>query len=190
MSWSTDAAGPFACDTCYGELAIDGVSMHTSAWCLPDLSPLWSSFELRGQNRVIPGRRGRKPYPRRVDETRLSLPMLVTGYCDAAGTPYSEGGTGYSDIYDDVYEHGPAISYPAGLETNIAYLQDLFNLCDPTETVNSLHTATFTLPSGAVRESQVQILGLVGALRPGYLFRATLDLLDVDGDLMVCRDIA
>lgn len=185
MVWSTDAAGPLECDPCYGELAIAGVSLHTPAWCLPDLSALWGSFELRGSNRVIPGRRGRKPYVRRVDETRYSLPLLVTGYCDVAGVPWTDPGGGYSDFYSDTYEHNGAVSFEEGLENNVAFLQRLFSLDDPTLVADSLFDAVFTLPSGTTRASRVQVLGIRGQLRGGALFRATLELVDVDGGLIV-----
>lgn len=165
--FSLDAAGPLNCDPCYGTLTIDQVSLHTSAWCAPDLSALWGSPLLRGQNRLIPGRQGRKPYKRRIDEFRFSLPLLVTGYCDSDGFAYSDAGVGFDQ----------------GLEANVAYLQNA--LVIPPSNNDSTRDATFTLPSGNVRQSTVQILGLTGQLLPGALFRATLELVDVDGLLLV-----
>lgn len=184
--WSTGAAGPLNCEPCFGELTINGVSMHTSAWCLTDLSDLWGSYELRGSNKVIPGVRGRRAYKRRVDETRYSLPMLITGYCDADGTPYGLTGGGYDDIYSDVYEDGPSgVIFQEGLETNVLALHEALYLDDPSAIDRSLVPAVFTLPSGATRETDVQVLGLRGQLRPGALMRATLELLDVYGLLSV-----
>ncbi len=167
MGWSTDAAGPLECDLCYGTLTIDQVSLHTQAWCAPDLSALWSSPTLRGQNRLIPGRQGRKPYKRRLDEVRFSLPLIVTGYCDPDGLPWSEVGIGFDQ----------------GLEANVAYLQD--HLVLPPDNDDSTRDATFALPSGNVRQSTVQVLGMTGGLRSGALFRATLEVVDVDGKLIV-----
>lgn len=178
--------GPLECDTCYGALTVGGVLMHTPAWCLPDLSPLWSSFTLRGNNRLLPHRRGRKPYPRRIDETHLSFPLIVTGYADAAGTPFSEWGSGYSDAYIDIYEGEAPLTQSQGLEANIQILQEAFHLCDPTAVTDSVVTAEFALPSGTTRTSRVQVLGMVGQLWPGFIWQGTLELLDVDGNLMVC----
>jgi len=171
MTWSQDAAGPIECTSSYGTLTIGSVLLSTPAWCLPDLSPLWGSPDLRGSNRLIPGRQGRKAYKRILDETKFTLPILVTGYCDSEGRNYAEVG----------------LSYPAGLEANIAFLQNQFGLDDPSamETDDSTLEAWFTLPSGNVRTSNVQVVGLNGQLLPGALFRGTLDLIDVDALLMV-----
>ncbi len=185
MAWSTEAGGPLNCDPCYGTLTINDVLLHTPAWCLPDLSALWGSFELRGANRLIPGRRGRKPYVRRADETRYSLPLLVTGYCDAAGIPWTDPGGGYSDFYSPSYEHVGATTYEEGLENNLAFLQRTFHLDDPSDTAESVFDAVFELPSLTTRESRVQVLGIRGQLLPGALFRATLEILDVDAGLIL-----
>lgn len=165
---SSASAGPLNCETCYGTLTIDEVSMHTPAWCLFDLSALWSTPEYRGSNRVIPGRQGRKPYKRRIDETRYSLPLLVTGYCDENGTPYEPMG----------------LDWAWGLEANVAFLQDKVAL-PPADVADSTRLATFNLPSGNVRRSLIQVLGIRGGLRVGGVMQATLEILDTEGKLHV-----
>lgn len=169
--WSTLAAGPLACDAAYGKLTIEGVSLSTPAWCLPDLSALWEPRDFRGSNRLIPGLNGRKPYKRRLDETRLSLPLLVVGFCDQSGTPYDEMG----------------VPFNQGLETNIRYLQEAFGLDDPAllPSGNSTLTAVFTLPSGNTRTGLVQVVGMHGVLRPGLHWKGTLELIDVEAKLIV-----
>lgn len=181
-----DASGPIQPDTCYGELIINDVTLHTPAWCVTDLSELWGSFELRGSNRLIPGMRGRKAYVRRVDETRYSLPMVITGYCDPNGTPWNTDDPDvYYDIYAEAYGHGPAVTFANGLENNVAILQNSFRLDDPTAVPQSLFDADFVLPSGTVRSSQVQVLALRGQLQPGAVMFATLEILDPSAGLMV-----
>lgn len=179
-------AGPLTCDPCYGELTINDVSLHTPAWCATDLSELWGSFDLRGANRVIPGARGRRAFVRRVDETKYSIPLLITGYCDANGVPWAEDVEDTPDVYDDIYDdvyQGFATGFMAGLELNVNALQTAFYLDDPTGVTYSLLDAVFTLPSGATRTTQVQVVGLRGRLAPGALMRATLDIVDVYGGL-------
>lgn len=168
MSLLGASAGPLNCQDCYGHLAIGDVSMHTPAWCMPDLSVLWGTPTLRGANRLIPGRQGRKAYKRRIDETHYSLPLLVTGYCDENGVPWAN----------------QDVDWNQGLEANVAFLQD--NVANPdTDRGDSTVRATFTLPSGNTRRSWVQILGITGGLNVGGVLRATLELLDTEGKLTV-----
>lgn len=162
-----DQPGALNCDTCYGQLTIGDVSMHTPAWCLLDLSELWSTPALRGSNRLIPGRQGRKPYRRRLDETQMSLPLLITGYCDSDGRAYSTIGL-------DLFQ---------GLEANMAYLQN--NVALPPDTADSTRVATLTLPSGNTRMSYVQVLGIRGGLSFQGIMTATLELVDTESKLIV-----
>lgn len=164
-------AGPLRCADCHGHLTIDDVNLHTPAWCLIDLSDLWGTQDLRGANRVIPGMRGRKAYRRRIDQTRFQLPFVISGACDENGFLYADAGLGW----------------PEGLEANVAYLQNYLSAVD-TDRGDSTRRATFTLPSGNVRRSWVQVLGIRGGLVDGGIMRATLDLLDVEGKLSIAGD--
>lgn len=169
--FSTEAAGPIEDDAPFGTLTIEDVSLNTPAWTLPDLSPLWATPTLRGSNRLIPGLAGRKAYKRRLDETTHTLPILITGFCDQIGTPYDDLG----------------ISFSQGLESNIRFLQTAFGLDDPSAIASgdSTLTATFVLPSGDARIAPVQVLALSGQLQPGWYFRGTLEILDVQSLLIV-----
>lgn len=162
-----NAAGPLNNTSCYGSLTIDDISMHTPAWHIPDLSQLWSTPPLRGANRLIPGRQGRKPYKRRKDEAQYTLPILITGYCDSYGVPYTNLG----------------IDWMQGLEANVAFLQN--NVAFPPNNADSTRLATFVLPSGNARRSLVQVISLRGQLNPGGIMQATLDLIDTEGNLAV-----
>lgn len=172
MPFSTDAAGPINCDPCYGTLTVGDVLLNTDAWCIPDMSPLWGVPELRGQNRLIPGVQGRKAYKRRLDEHTVALPFLITGYCNVDGIPYRDLG----------------LSTDQGLEANVAFLyNNVFNP-DVDGADDSTRLATFVLPSGNVRESNVQVTLTSPALRPGSMMRATIELTDVDALLIVGGD--
>lgn len=160
MTISTSA--PIDCtDQPYGTLTIDNVSLHTFAWNAPDLSELWWTPEVRGANTLRPHQKGRKAKIRRADETRYSLPMVVTGYCDRLG-----------NVYDD---------YAEGLELNVEYLLTYVAL--PTNVGDGTREAIWTLPSGRTVTADVQVEGLRGALRPGAIYTPTLELVVPGADL-------
>lgn len=153
---------PIKCQSgTYGTLEIDNVLLHTPAWCAVDLSELWGTPDYRGDDVLIPHRAGRKPYLRRKDTTRYSLPMMVTGYCDQFGSPNAD--------------------YAAGLEENVTYLLTYVAL--PTNVGDGTRTAVWTLPSGTVHTAQIHVLGLKGDLLPGALYRPTLEISVPGADL-------
>lgn len=137
-----------------GSLTIDGVSMHTDAWTIVDLTNLWFGGDVRGQDRLIPGVAGVIPYRRRTTVTTYSLPMVIIGDVDQTGTPYS-----------DIWE---------GLESNINYLRS--NVVDPTNTGDGTRSATLLMPSGSSRTADIHVLRLaLGTVSRGVM-RATLDI--------------
>lgn len=153
---------PIKCqDSSYGSLKIDNVSLHTPAWCVMNLSELWSTPDYRGGDVLIPYKQGQRAYRRRLDTTRYSLPMIVTGYCDHIGTPHAD--------------------FAAGLEENIRYLMTYVAL--PTNIGDGTRTAVWTLPSAATVTAKVHVLGLKGDLLPGALFRPTLEISVPGADL-------
>lgn len=152
---TTAESTPLTCDPCYGTLTIDNVLLHGPAWCIPDLSELWGDPVPRTTRGVtIPHREGRKTYAPVNDETFYSFPFLLTGYCDQNGDPYP--------------------NFDVGLETNRAYLATYVTL--PTNIGDGTRECVWTLPSGNTITTDVTVLGLRGRLRPGALFRGTLDL--------------
>lgn len=150
--------GVIDCRPCNGELEIDGISLHTPAWCITDCIQLWLPNATRGQNVIIPGANGKRAYPMRRDEANYSLPMAITGYVD-------EFGDRYADPWD-------------GLQYNIAFLYA--NLVDVTIYANTL-PATLTMPDLSVRTAEVQIRGLNLGDQPAPLRRATLELVVPSG---------
>jgi len=142
------------CTGCGGELVIEGFEMNTAAWCLVDLVPLWFNTETRGSNVLIPGASGQRAYPIRVDETRHSLPMIITGEVNE-----------FCVLYND-----PMI----GLETNLALI--VAAVVNPPAAPTATQTATLTLPSGATRTAEIQVNGLTPGEHVGPLLKATFDI--------------
>lgn len=136
------------CGTATGELTINGVSMHTRAWCCTDLLELWTFQSTRGENVTLPGAAGRRPYPVRIEEAHYSLPMGLTGRVDRFGVPASD--------------------HFLQLQANIDYLRA--NVVDPT--VDATVPATLLMPDGTTRTADVQVL----ALTPGVHGAAELAL--------------
>lgn len=128
-----------------GELTVAGVSLCTRAWCVLDLSPLWGIPDLRGQNTTLPSYAGRRPRPRRVDQTAYPLAFLITGAVDQDG-----------DAHDD-----PVM----GLATNLDYLWD--NVVSPPDPPATTRAAELTMPDDSTRTADVQIV-----LDPGELVGA------------------
>jgi len=159
---SSETAGPIEVGDCaYGSVVVDNVSLHTPAWNAVDLSALWDTPALRGGNTLRPHQKGRKANRKRGDETRYSLPMIVTGYCDQTGEPYDE--------------------FAEGLELNVTYLQSYVAL--PSSVGDGTRSLVWTLPSGRIITVDVQVEGLRGALLPGALYRPTLEIVVPGADL-------
>lgn len=150
--------------TCYGQLSIDGVSMHRLAWQIPDLSDLWKSPEIRGGDRLLPGVVGVKPYRRRKTVTRYSLPLLVNGHWDRFDVEVAD---------------------PDGqLAVNMRYLLDVVAL--PTNVGDGTRPATVTWPDGEETTADVHVLGIpAGQLLPNAVLRTTLELSVPGGDLHI-----
>lgn len=137
-----------------GSLEINGVSMHTYAWTVIDVTTLWMGADIRGQDRLLPTTPGVIPYRRRMTVTRYSLPMVIVGYVDQYNVPYA-----------DPWE---------GLETNIDFLRAW--VVDPTNVGDGTVQADLTMPSGTVRSADVHVLGLALGQVSRARMRATLEI--------------
>ena len=82
-------ARPLNCTTTFGTLTIGGLSLHGPAWCAFDLSPLTDSPEFRDSNILVESLPGRAARPTVVDQTDYSLRMMLSGYSNQAGVPWS-----------------------------------------------------------------------------------------------------
>lgn len=131
-------ASLWAIDTVYGTLTINGVSMHTAAWVVNDVRPLYLPNAYRGGNVVIPGASGRRAYPYRVDQASHSLPMWITGVYDRTGAAHSNKYT--------------------GLQTNLEYLRA--NILTPPTAPTATLSASLLMPDATTRTAEVQVLGV------------------------------
>lgn len=126
-----------------GTLTVDGFSLTCPAWTITSdeegRNGLWSLrtlFDTRGENRVIPGAAGSIPYPRRWNESRRDLNLLVVGDVDRFGAPYADA--------------------RLGLETNLAYLRtNVF-----ATPITATRTAIISSFSGSPITGAIQIIGL------------------------------
>lgn len=114
---------------------VNPVPLHTDAWLIEDLSPLWQGADKRGgAGIVIPGANGRRAVPAWEDETDFVLPFTILSSHDADGDPR-------------------VLSARETLEANVAYLQAELEV--PPDTVDGTRAATLHLPSGATRSGPV-----------------------------------
>ena len=80
---------PLACSTAYGELTVDGWSLHGPAWCVTNLSDLRNSPSIRLENVEIEDQPGAIPKPGLDDVEDYSFPIVFSGAVDRTGTPYA-----------------------------------------------------------------------------------------------------
>ena len=140
---------PLQNTTLEGTLTIGGISMNPAngAWGIVGdergqngLLQLWASFDVRGQDRILPGAPGIIPYPRRMTVTRHDFRLLITG--DVIGQ------TG-----------APATDAIEGLATNFDYLRA--NVIDPVVSSTGTRASTLTVPGQASRSADIHIIGFV-----------------------------
>lgn len=148
--------GEIDCGTCTGELLIEGVTMHTAAWCVIDsLEPLWVPAGRRGSNVVLPGASGTRPYAPRVAEARVNLAFLISGYVD-------EFGIAAADPAEQLKEH-------------LEFLQaTVFELPG---TMSGTRSAELWLPGSYthILTADVQVVLSPGNM-PGYIKKATIGM--------------
>lgn len=132
----TPASGRLCPDLSLGTLVISGVELvDTFAWSVTDLRPLLDSADVRGADRILPGVTGVIAYQRRATVTKVTLPMVISGFTDRAGS-----------IYFDPF---------LGFEINVAYLQN--NVVAPLGTNPGTRPATLTLPDTSTRTGNVTV---------------------------------
>jgi hypothetical protein len=138
---------PLAHLTQEGSLSVGGVALANAfgAWGIVGdergnggLVKLWTDFDVRGEDRILPSVTGVIAYPRRMTATRHDLRLLVTG--DVNG----QTGATPSDATQ-------------GLETNLEYLRA--NFLAPVATATGTRAATLTMPSGSTRTADIHVLG-------------------------------
>lgn len=71
-------------------LEIDGIPLSTPAWYTTNMDDIWASAEVRGDDLVIPGAAGVRPYPRRPTVTKAAVELAVVGDTAPDGTPQDQ----------------------------------------------------------------------------------------------------
>lgn len=148
-------AGALACCPCTGHLTINGINMHTPAWCIVDLIELWMPPKTRGVNIVIPHVSGTRARPYRITETDYSLPMMISGAVDQFGAPDAAG-------------------VMARLWKNMKYLHD--NVTDPPTAPTATVPASLLMPDATTLTADVQVIGMTLGYHIAELTKATLDI--------------
>ena len=129
-----------------GSMTIDGISMNRPAFAIigdergvGGYVQLWADFDVRGQDRLLPGAVGVIAYPRRMTARRMDFRLLVAGDVNQAGTPVADS--------------------KIGLQNNLEYIRA--NVLEPVASSTGTRTAVLTLPSGATRTAEIHVLGVV-----------------------------
>lgn len=134
-------------------LEIASTPLATPAWRITDLTPLWSSANLRGADRILP-LAGVRALPRRATVTQVTLPMVIFGDRDRTNTPYSNARDGLRQNLDAL--HAAVVDPPGG--------------------ATGTRTAIWHQAGGATETVALHVLGLVvGRFSPGAV-RASLQL--------------
>ena len=145
---------PVDCSDTYGELTIDGWSLHTGAWCAHDLSPLFEGADHRGDNILVETEPGQQPRPLVDDQTDYRLRMMFSGAVDREGNAHTEGA--------------------AGLAANRRAFTN--RLIRPIREGTATLPATLVEPGPVTYTANVQPLRLDWTLLPGGYARAVLRL--------------
>jgi hypothetical protein len=139
---------PLQNTTLEGVLTVDGISLNIAngAWGVigdekgnGGLIHLWAGFDVRGDDRILPGAPGVIAYPRRITKTRHDLRFLITG--DIIGQ------TGVL-----------ATNAIEGLATNFEYIRS--NILAPVVSSTGTRAATLTIPGAASRTANIHVLGM------------------------------
>ncbi len=131
-----------------GILTIGTVSMNPAngAWgVLGDkdgqggLVQLWVEYDIRGQDRILPGVPGVIAYQRRMTVTRHDLRFLVVGDID-----------GQTSL--------PVMDQRIGLQDNLSYLHE--EVFAPVDSSTGMRYASLEMPGGELREAFIHVLGV------------------------------
>ena len=140
-------------------LTINGLSVTSRSHVCEDISGVYAPPQPRGQTRVVPGQPGELPRRLQPGAARFSLPVVVFGDCEPDGTPYA-----------DVRE---------GLRVNLDLVRQA---ASPASSAPWTVTATHTLPDGATRTAQVQVVSVEGPVPIGpSAARVVLDVVVPSG---------
>jgi len=92
-------------------LDVNDIPLDTHAWRVVEggYDVLLASPALRGEDLIMHGARGVRPYPRIVTVTVVSVPLLIIGAFDQDGEPIADPGEGMLE-HRDYLRHGLGIA--------------------------------------------------------------------------------
>lgn len=135
-------------------VTIASVPLSTPAWELENLFELWQGPDTRGQDRILPGAAGVRPYRRRATVSRRSLQLAIFGDLNWEGTPYSD--------------------WRIGLQTNIDYLRT--NVTDPNVTGDGTRQLDVHFADGDVRSASIHVEAFTLQPLNWFCVRSTIDV--------------
>lgn len=140
-------------------VSIGDVPLATPAWVLENLFELWQGPETRGQDRILPGAAGVRPYRRRATVTRRSLQLSIFGDVDWEGNANAD--------------------WRVGLQENIDHLRA--NVTDPIVTGDGTRELDLHMPDGDVRSALVHVEAFTLAPLNWFAVRSTIDVTLLSG---------
>lgn len=161
MTIPTPPGGPLIPDTRWGSVSISGIGLMTVAFTILDVRPLWNAADVRGEDLDIPGLAGRTPYPRIVDETKVTLEIAFSGFVNTAGT-----------FYGDPW---------VGLQTNWDYVKA--NCIGPSGSGDGTRAVVLTKPSGATVSANCHVETMKMTEMVGPIAKATIPIVIPPGRL-------
>lgn len=135
---------PINAPTCEGTLTIGTTLMNRPAWAIVgddqgegSLIQLWPEFDVRGEDRLLPGANGVIPYRRRLTVTEWELRLMVVGDVDQNGNPTADAAL--------------------GLMQNLEILRS--GVFAPVASATGTRSATLTYPGMTPRTADIHVLG-------------------------------
>lgn len=148
--------------TKFGELKINGVSMHTPAWKIHDVVHFWFPPDGRGEYIVIPGADGEDVVPIRDGAAQINQRFSMVGDVNHLGERYEAAG-GYS-------------AWAIGFASNMNYLRANV-LTGRSLTGNRTRSATLQVPGEAsVRTADIHCRLTPGAVNNKHIWQAILQI--------------
>lgn len=150
--------GGILSDNPTGTLSIGGFDLTTDAWTTLDLTGLWM-WRNRGENVLVPGTNGKRPYLVRPDETDHDIPMVIIGSVNKDGEVYDDGPwyglyanvrTIQANLLTPHVYRSAILTLPDGSSTLSANVQVLdFQLGDHDNNARYVATLSIRVPGGA-----------------------------------------
>lgn len=86
-------------------ITIDGLPLTTAAWETEDIATILSGAGTRGNDLVIPTRRGALSRRRTLEAREINIPMVVHGFLDSDGNAHADPREGLMENLDEIKRH-------------------------------------------------------------------------------------